>query len=206
MNVENRNVSPNLINNIEALKTAINEISVYDLNTYTAIELYYRIANKLNEVINELLRYEIVVSEQVIEQNECLQYLLNEGLRDEVINKINSMVDDGTMNTIINHNVFNSINEQIKDMSVSINYFPRLSNETNDFNRFVRAKESLKEGDILLLHNEEYDLGGNSLIWNKNINIKGTKKPFYEIDNKILSNGTILKNGKIILRDRKSVV
>lgn len=200
MNVENRNVSPNLIDNIEALKTAINEISVYDLNTYTAIELYYRIANKLNEVINELLRYEIVVSEQVIEQNECLQYLLNEGLRDEVINKINSMVDDGTMNTIINHNVFNSINEQIKDMSVSINYFPRLSNETNDFNRFVRAKESLKEGDILLLHNEEYDLGGNSLIWNKNINIKGTKKPFYEIDSKILSNGTILKNGKIILR------
>ena len=120
MNVENRNVNPNLINNIEALRTAINEISVYDLNTYTAIELYYRIANKLNEVINELLKHEIAVSEQVIEQNECLQYLLNEGLREQVINKINSMVDDGTMDTIINHNIFNELSSKIKEITYCV--------------------------------------------------------------------------------------
>ena len=36
------------------LKNSINEISVYDFNSYTSIELYYKIANKVNEIIKEL--------------------------------------------------------------------------------------------------------------------------------------------------------
>lgn len=113
MNVENRNVSAKLIDNIEILKTAINEISVYDLNTYTAIELYYKLANKLNEVINELLRHEIVVSEQIIEQNECLQYLLGEGLKIEVCKKIDEMIANGTFEEIINHKIFNDLRKTV---------------------------------------------------------------------------------------------
>lgn len=114
-------VSKELIQNVKDLKFALNEISVYDLDVYTSIELYYKIANKLNEVIKELARFEGVVSDEVVEQNEKLIYLLGEGLTTEVIKKINQMVLDGTMDTIINHNVFNGLNNKIDNFKQEVN-------------------------------------------------------------------------------------
>lgn len=108
-------VSKKLIENVEELRKALNEISVYDFDVYTSMELYYKIANKLNEVIKELMRFEGLVSDEVVEQNEKLIYLLGEGLTNEVIKKINQMVQDGTMDSIINHNVFNSLNNKIDE-------------------------------------------------------------------------------------------
>lgn len=94
----------------------------------------------------------------------------------------------------------NEINTQVKDIAISINNFPRLNVETNDYNRFVRAKENLAEGTTLFIPSNEYDFGGNSLTWDKNINIKGSVKPFYNIYNNTLSNGVILKNAKFVLK------
>ena len=125
MEIENRKLSEKLIDSIEQLRKAINEISVYDLNTYTAIELYYKIANKINEIIQECYRYEIAVSEEIVNQNDCLQYLLNSGLQIEVIKKINEMVKDGTMDTIINQNVLQSITNQIDPDVVKVHFIKR---------------------------------------------------------------------------------
>ena len=108
-------VSKQLIENVEELRKALNEISVYDFDVYTSMELYYKIANKLNEVIKELMRFEGLVSDEVIKQNEKLIYLLGEGLYIEVVKKINQMVQDGTFDSIINHNLFNSLNKKIDD-------------------------------------------------------------------------------------------
>ena len=57
------------------------------------MELYYTIAKKLNEVIEECYRFEVSISEEVVKQNECLQFLLNDGLMAEVVKKINSMIE-----------------------------------------------------------------------------------------------------------------
>ena len=119
-------VSRKLIENVGELKKALNEISVYDFDVYTSMELYYKIANKLNEVIKELMRFEGLVSDEVIKQNEKLIYLLGEGLNTEVVKKINQMIADGTMDTIINHNVFNSLNNKIED------YKDELSSQIKD--------------------------------------------------------------------------
>ena len=40
-------VSKQLIENVEELRKALNEISVYDFDVYTSMELYYKIG-KLN--------------------------------------------------------------------------------------------------------------------------------------------------------------
>ena len=171
MNVENREVNPKLIDNINALKTAINEISVYDLNTYTAIELYYRIANKLNEVISELLRYEIAVSEQVVEQNNCLQYLLNEGLTNEVVNKINKMVSDGTMASIINNNVFTDINNRMDNLEAKTNTdINNLQSEKRDKNVKITkndidiTSDNTKIGLLQLSQEVHNALSGNASV------------------------------------------
>ena len=113
MNIENRELSQKLVDTIEFLKQSISKISVYDLNYYSMTELYYNIAKKINELIEMYHEFGVSISEEIIKQNECLHYLLNDGLIKEVVNKINQMVADGTMDTIINHNIFNDLNSQI---------------------------------------------------------------------------------------------
>lgn len=155
-------VSKKLIENVKELRKALNEISVYDLDVYTSMELYYKIANKLNEVIKELMRFEGVVSDEVIKQNEKLIYLLGEGLNIEVVKKINQMIEDGTMDSIINHNVFNSLNNkideckeelssQIKDIedniSKSINEYKQ-DTDVDYTNAFRRYFEDVKSNKI----------------------------------------------------------
>ena len=103
------------------LKNSINEISVYDLNSYTSIELYYKIGNKVNEIIKELERHEILVSDEIIKQNNALQEMLDSGLHNEVVNKINDMVNDGTMDLIINQNVLGELNSQIAKYGIIFN-------------------------------------------------------------------------------------
>lgn len=115
MNIENRELSQKLVDTIEFLKQSISKISVYDLNYYSMTELYYNIAKKINELIEIYHEFGVSISEEIIKQNECLQYLLNDGLNTEVVKKINQMLVDGTMDTIINHNVFNSLNNKIED-------------------------------------------------------------------------------------------
>lgn len=120
MNIENREVGQNLLNTIEDLRISISQISVYDFSVYSAIELYYNIANKLNEVIKQFMALGINVSEELIKQNECLQYLLNEGLEIEVGKKIDELVADGTMDTIINKNIFKALNDRIANVENTV--------------------------------------------------------------------------------------
>lgn len=110
-------VSKQLIENIKDLKKSLNEISVYDLDVYTSMELYYNIAKKLNEVINELSRFEGVVSDEVIKQNQKLTYLLGEGLKEQVGLKIDELISNGVMDSIINHKIFNDLNNKIDELS-----------------------------------------------------------------------------------------
>lgn len=187
-----------LIENINDMRKSLNEISVYDLNVYSAIELYYKLALKTNEVITELSRFEGVISDEIIEQNEKLTYLLGEGLNIEVVKKINQMIADGTMDTIINHNVFNGLSSKIDEIQkFSITSFPRLEGEEDDYNRFKRALSLINDGGVLELENEVYYFNNKSLELNKQIDIIGKRKPSY--NNGKLSNGTILKDVKIVL-------
>ena len=122
------------------LKKSIQELSCYNFETFTAIELYYTIATKLNEVIKELSRHENLVSDEIIKQNNALQEMLDSGLHNEVINKINNMVLDGTMDLIINQNVLEDLNSQIKDITYVI------GNDTNDTNLAKKINDAISDG------------------------------------------------------------
>lgn len=111
-----------LIDSVNNLKVALNEISVYDFDVYTSMELYYKIAENFNKVIKELNRFEDVVSDEVIKQNEKLLYLLGEGLKIEVVDKINEMVEKGVFDTIINHNIFNNLKNDINNLNLQLEH------------------------------------------------------------------------------------
>lgn len=114
-------VTKQLIDNVNKIKTTLNEISVYNLDVKTAIELYYELAKKVNEVINELSRFEGVVSDEVIKQNEKLIYLLGEGLKEQVVIKIDNLIKDGTIQDLINNKIFNDLNNKIDTLKQEVN-------------------------------------------------------------------------------------
>ena len=192
MNVENRELSEKLITSVEDLRKSISQISVYDFNIYTSMELYYKIANRLNEVIKLFNQFGLSVSEELVKQNECLQYLLNDGLIEEVGKKIIELVNNGTMETIINVNLFNSLDTKINntinqlenyksrnvvlisiedykqyatgnDYSNALNYI--INNVVDNTNRFIINFVDGKEYIINSKINKKYvTLKGNSII------------------------------------------
>ena len=103
-------VEKQLIDKVESIRTTLNEISVYNLDVKTSLELYYELAKKVNEVITELSRFEGVVSEEVVEQNKKLLYLLGEGLKNQVGLKIDELIKNGTIKDLINNKIFSNKN------------------------------------------------------------------------------------------------
>lgn len=99
---------------VEELRKSINELSVYDMSVYTAIELYYLLANKINEIINA-----------IDTQNKGIEYLLTNGVEIEVIKQLNEWLNDGTMASILNE-------QANADMIARVNeLLTKLDNELN---------------------------------------------------------------------------
>lgn len=124
-----KNVSPGLIENVKDLKIALNELTVHDLSVYSMVELYYKVAHKLNEVINELSRFEGVLSDEVIKQNEKLIYLLGEGLEIEVVKEIDNLIKKGFFEELINEKIFSDLNNKIDTFKSEID--SQLAHKTN---------------------------------------------------------------------------
>ena len=79
----------------------------------------------------------------------------------------------------------NNFNEQLDNIMYNISQFPRLDNETNDYNRFVRALQSIKSGSTLLFDGT-YDFGKQALPITKSIHLKGKN-----IETSIIKDGLI---------------
>ena len=84
--------------------------SVYDFNDYTLNELLCKLAQKMDEVIT-----------QSNESFNYLDWLKGQGLSDTVINTLLAWKDDGTLDTIINSNVFNELNTKIDNFQTDVN-------------------------------------------------------------------------------------
>ena len=96
-------------------------ITVQDMERYTALELIMKVANKVNELVNEVWRFETDVQESLRTQNENIQYLLGEGLHLEVGNIFDGWVQDGTFDTLINQSALKKVNERIDEVQAQTN-------------------------------------------------------------------------------------
>ena len=83
-----------------------NIFSVYDYDGLTITELLCQFFTKINECID--------ISNETI---DLAEWLVNEGLEIEVAKKLVMWLEDGTLENIINVNLFNTLNEKISGLS-----------------------------------------------------------------------------------------
>ena len=94
--------------------------SVYDFNDFTLNELICKLAQKMDEVIT-----------QANESFNYLDWLKGQGLSDEVINTLLAWKEDGTLNTIINENIFNGLNNTINEIDTQLKNIATVGDVSN---------------------------------------------------------------------------
>ena len=87
-----------------------NVFDVYSYNGLTMQDLLCQFFTKINECIT--------VSNKTI---DLAEWLVNEGLEIEVVKKLMLWLEDGTLENIINVNLFNSLNNKINDLNTQFN-------------------------------------------------------------------------------------
>jgi lysophospholipase L1-like esterase len=71
------------------------------------------ILQKVNKVIKTLELLGEVSADVVAQWNEVMSWVMDEGLTESVIEKINAMVEDGSLADVINEDVFQELNDKI---------------------------------------------------------------------------------------------
>ena len=106
--------------NIQELAVRMQLVTVEDMCQYTVSQLVVKIANKVNELVNEVWRFETDVQEILKTQNENIQYLLGEGLHLEVENIFDGWVQDGTFDTLLNQSALKKVNDRIDETNAQL--------------------------------------------------------------------------------------
>ena len=146
---------------IQNLAVSLQLVTVEDMRKHSLPQLVTMIANKMNELIQEVYRFEGEVSEVVKSQNDNIQYLLGEGLHLEVATVFEKWVNDGTFDTLINHSALKTVNERIDEINLVLSkkqfktpeeYGCKGDGVTDDSQNFLTAlNECMNHGYVLSL-------------------------------------------------------
>ena len=83
-------------------------VQKYERYLPTAFDGSLTILEKMNKIINYLNDVGKLVNGAFEQWNEIMEWVMNEGLNESVINKLDSMIENGEFDTIINQNVLGS--------------------------------------------------------------------------------------------------
>ena len=128
--------------NIQELAIRMGLITVEDMCQYTIAQLVVKIANKVNELVDEVWRFETDVQEILKTQNENIQYLLGEGLHLEVENIFDGWLQDGTFDTLINQSALKKVNDRIDETNTQMSKIAILFNNGEDIQDKLNQLES----------------------------------------------------------------
>ena len=125
----------------------------YDFEGFTTQEVWSRIAQRMNIIVDHFNYLDSKFNNQKENFDKKLDYLLNEGLTEQVARQIVLLVDNGTMEEIINTNVFNSLNTTIENNKLDIesklnNYKEENNTELNNINNELNEKINSNKKEI----------------------------------------------------------
>lgn len=116
---------------------------VYDVEGYTTSEVLCKFYEKIRELITEFNRVEINNEEFKKVVSEKLEFLLGEGLANEVAERLNELYENGELGSLINDVLLSDINNKVTKVYNDFMYFKTLNIE-----REVLTKYSLDESII----------------------------------------------------------
>ena len=193
-------INENILTELKQLKQSIEEVSVYDLNVYSSMELYSRVAGKINELIKEVMTYQGLLSEELLKELDYINNHLDTFLYEIRTNSEMAINDMNIAKDEMIEQVTNKINENqllinsLLTYSNRLNYLERMLDLLYSENALHRINMIL-EGNHLSLTNSKEGL----------IQVNSTQGNTLWIDNEteeVLTEFDDTKN----LRDRKSVV
>ena len=125
----------------------------YDFDGFTTQEVWSRIAQRMNIIVEHFNYLDSKFNNQKENVDKKLEYLLNDGLTEQVARQILLRIDDGTMEELINTNVFNSLNTTIENNKLDIesklnNYKEENNNELNNINNELNEKYNSNKQEI----------------------------------------------------------
>ena len=123
----------------------------------TMTEAIHRIVEKTNLLIRHFNLLEDNVNESIKDFTEKIEYYLNNGMIDEVSKKFDELVENGTIESIINDKLFNEIKSDIEILkSANTNHEANL----NTLNSWKQETEVDLEGihDTIDSHTNEFNL------------------------------------------------
>ena len=106
----------------------------------TTTEAIHRIVEKTNLLIRHFNLLEDNTNESIKDFSEKVEYYLNNGMIDEVSKKLDELVKNGTLNTIINKHIFGEIKNQIQDIKTDIaNFKQTYENNKTETDNTIQA-------------------------------------------------------------------
>ena len=148
--------------NIQELAIRMGLISVDDMCQYTISQLVIMVANKVNELVSEVWRFETDVQETLKTQNENIQYLLDEGLHIEVGNIFDGWVKDGTFDTLLNQSALKKVNNRIDETNAQLSHKLSKDGIVTMANMGQDVKEAMTGGSVAVVSG--YSVGQQNII------------------------------------------
>ena len=136
----------------------IYESGLRDANASLTIpEAIHRIVEKTNLIIRHFNLLEDNVNENIDDFSEKIEYYLNNGLVEEVSKKLDQFAKDGTLDKIINHQIFADLNNQINDVKNDLTAFKELytTNKTNTDNAITANTNAINENGTKIQKNAD---------------------------------------------------
>lgn len=128
---------------------------------------FYELLNKVVHFLNEVIESQNEVTEEV---ENLLNWFNNLDVQEEVNSKLDGMVLDGTLDTIINQNIFNDINSRLLQNAL----LPKkLEVETDYTGALTRAFNEVKENGVIHIPQGEVFTFTEATLTKKNVKFRG---------------------------------
>jgi hypothetical protein len=156
-------------------------IQQYERYLPSAFDDSLTMLQKVNMIIKRLDELGVLSNELVKQWNTVIEWVMGEGLDESVQTRLDEMIVDGTLDTLINETIFEDLNRKIEDVAVNVkNYGVKGDGVTDDSQKII---------DVVKL---AYD-NGYTLHWAHGTYITNLNIPYFH-DVKHTGNGT-LKRG-----------
>lgn len=139
-----------MLTNLENMWLGSRSFSIYDNTTeYTMLDLIGKLSTKINEIINSQNTLDSETKKSLQGMKDTLDYLLNQGVEIEVVKQLEKWKTDGTLDSIINKEIFTELNTELTNLTNKVN--ENITNVNNNISKLYSDSLTINVKDPVQL-------------------------------------------------------